>query len=82
MQAASPFKRHHADPAQHREVDPKRKRSSDAVAPRAHTKARKMLVRKIQKEAGPSSTIQEAPIAGQVWITPLIVDPLHMYIST
>jgi hypothetical protein len=37
---------------------------------------RKMLVRKIQKKAGPSSTSQGAPIAGQVWITPLVVDPL------
>jgi hypothetical protein len=63
-------------------LTPKRKRSSDTVAPRAHTKVRKMLVRKIRKEAGPSSTSQEAPIAGQVWITPLIVDPLHMYILT
>jgi hypothetical protein len=63
-------------------LTPKRKRSSDAVAPRAHTKVRKMLVRKIQKEVGPSSTSQEASIAGQVWIIPPIVDPLYMYILT
>jgi hypothetical protein len=61
-------------------LTPKQKRSSDAVAPRVHTKTRKMLVRKIQKEAGPSSTSQEAPVAGQVWITPLIVGLLHMHI--
>jgi hypothetical protein len=78
----SPFKRHHADPASTAKLTPKWKRSSDTVAPRAHTKVRKMLVRKIRKEAGPSSTSQEAPIAGQVWITPLIVDPLLMYILT
>jgi hypothetical protein len=70
------------DPAQHRKVDPKVEMSSDAVAPRARTKVRKMLVRKIRKEAGPSSTSQEAPIASQVWIIPLIVDPLRLYILT
>jgi hypothetical protein len=61
-------------------LTPKRKRFSDTVAPRAHTKVRKMLVRKIRKEAGPSSTSQEAPIASQVWITFFIIDLLFMYI--
>jgi hypothetical protein len=44
----------------------KRKRASDIAAPRAQTKARKMTVRKIRKEAGPSSIDQEAPIVNQV----------------
>jgi hypothetical protein len=44
----------------------KRKRASDNAAPRAQTKVRKMTVRKILKEAGPSSTDQEAPIVNQV----------------
>jgi hypothetical protein len=44
-------------------LTPKRRRSSDVVAPRAHAKTRKVLVRKIQKAAGPSSTSQEAPVA-------------------
>jgi hypothetical protein len=61
-------------------LTPKRKRSSDAIASRAHTKVRKMLVRKLQKEIGPSSTSQEAPIPSQVWITFLIIDPLRIYI--
>jgi hypothetical protein len=61
-------------------LTPKWKRYSDAVAPRAHTKVRKMLVRKIRKDTGPSSTSQEAPTAGQVWITFLIIDPLRIYI--
>ncbi|XP_025825161.1 nucleolin 2-like [Panicum hallii] len=43
----------------------KRKRASDIAAPRAQTKARKMTVRKIRKEAGPSSIDQEAPIVNQ-----------------
>jgi hypothetical protein len=51
----------------------KRKRSSDAAAPRAQIKVRKMIVRKIRKEIEPSSTSQEAPIASQVWIAPLII---------
>jgi hypothetical protein len=63
-------------------LTPKQKRSFDAVAPRAHTKVRKMLVRKIRKETGPSSTNQEAPIASQVWIAPLVADPLNIYILT
>jgi hypothetical protein len=46
----------------------KRKRTSDIAAPRAQTKVRKMTVRKIRKEAGPSSTDQEAPNVNQVWI--------------
>jgi hypothetical protein len=44
----------------------KRKRVSDIAAPRVHVKAKKMTVRKIQKEAGPSSTDQEASIINQV----------------
>jgi hypothetical protein len=47
-------------------LTPKRKRSSDVSAPRAQIKVRKMVVRKIQKEMGPSSTTQEAPIVSQV----------------
>jgi hypothetical protein len=61
-------------------LTPKQKRSSDVVAPRAHTKAKKMLVRKIWKATRPSSASQEAPVAGPVWITPFVVDLLHMYI--
>jgi hypothetical protein len=45
---------------------PKRKRTSDIAAPQAQTKARKMAVKKIRKEVGPSFTDQEAPIANQV----------------
>jgi hypothetical protein len=41
---------------------------------------RKVLVRKIRKAAGPSSTSQEVLVASQVWITPLIVNLLLMYI--
>jgi hypothetical protein len=41
-----------------------------------------MIARKIQKEVGPSSTLQEAPITSQVWIAPLIADPLNMHILT
>jgi hypothetical protein len=63
-------------------LTPKWKRSSDTVAPRTHTKVRKMIARKIQKEVGPSSTLQEAPITSQVWIAPLIADPLNMHILT
>jgi hypothetical protein len=36
------------------------------LPPRAQTKVKKMTARKIRKEAGPSSTDQEAPIANQV----------------
>jgi hypothetical protein len=61
---------------------PKRKRPSDAVAPRAHTKVRKMLVGKIRKDVGLSSTNQEAPITSQVWTAPLVADPLNTYILT
>jgi hypothetical protein len=43
---------------------------------------RKMIARKIRKEVGPSSTNQEALITGQVWIAPLIADPLNMYTLT
>jgi hypothetical protein len=60
----------------------KRKGASDIAAPQAQTKARKMTVSKIQKEARPSSTDQEAPIVNQVWIVPFIIDPLNMYILT
>jgi hypothetical protein len=45
--------------------------SESEPAPRAQTKARKMIVRKIRKEAGPSSTDQEAPSVNQVRIVPL-----------
>jgi hypothetical protein len=38
------------------------KRASDIAAPRAQPKARKMTIKKIRKEAGPSSTDQEALI--------------------
>jgi hypothetical protein len=61
-------------------LTPKRKRSSDVVAPRAHAKTRKVLVRKIRKAARPSSTSQEAPVASQVWITSFVIDLLLMYI--
>jgi hypothetical protein len=61
-------------------LTPKQRRSSDVVAPRAHAKTRKVLVRKIRKAAGPSSTSQEALVASQVWITPLVVGLLHMHI--
>jgi hypothetical protein len=44
----------------------KRKRVSDVAASRAQIKAKKMIVRKIRKEAGPSSTDQEAPNVNQV----------------
>jgi hypothetical protein len=44
----------------------KRKRASEIAAPRAQTKARKTTARKILKEAGPSSTDQEAPIINKV----------------
>jgi hypothetical protein len=44
----------------------KQKRAFNIAAPRAQTKVRKMTVRKIWKEAGPSSTDQEAPIVNQV----------------
>jgi hypothetical protein len=47
-------------------LTPKQKQTSNIVAPRAQTKVRKMIVRKIWKEAGPSSTHQEAPITSQV----------------
>jgi hypothetical protein len=46
----------------------KRKRASDVTAPRAPIKARKMIVKKIWKEVGPSSTNQEAPNVNQVWV--------------
>jgi hypothetical protein len=49
----------------------KQKRVSDVAAPRAQIKAKKMIVRKIWKEAGPSSTDQEAPNVNQVRIVPL-----------
>jgi hypothetical protein len=45
-------------------------------------KAKKMTVRKIQKEAGPSSMDQEAPNINQVWIVPLELVLLHRYTST
>jgi hypothetical protein len=56
-------------------LTPKRKRSSDAVAPRARAKTRKVLVKKIRKEAAPSSPNPEIPVANQVWITfPFLYD--------
>jgi hypothetical protein len=61
-------------------LTPKRRRSSHVVAPRAHAKTRKVLVRKIRKAVGPSSTSQEAPVASMVWITSFIIDLLLMYI--
>jgi hypothetical protein len=61
-------------------LTPKQRRSSDVVAPRAHAKTRKVVVRKIRKATGPSSTSQEAPVASYVWITPLVVGLLHMHI--
>jgi hypothetical protein len=44
----------------------KRKRVSDFAAPQVQVKAKKMTARKIRKEAGPSSTDQEAPIVNAV----------------
>jgi hypothetical protein len=61
-------------------LTPKRRQSCDVFAPRAHAKMRKVLVRKIRKAAGPSSTSQEAPVASQVWITSFVIDHLLMYI--
>jgi hypothetical protein len=54
-------------------LTPKQKQPSDIAAPLAQIKVRKMIVKKIWKEAGPSSTNQEAPIASQVWIASLII---------
>jgi hypothetical protein len=47
-------------------LTPKRKRLSEAVAPRAHTKTRKILVRKVRKEAAPSSPNPSSPVTNQV----------------
>jgi hypothetical protein len=47
-------------------LTPKRKRLSEAVAPRARAKTRKILVRKVRKEATPSSPIPSPPVANQV----------------
>jgi hypothetical protein len=50
-------------------LTPKPKRSSEAVAPQARAKTRKVLIKKIRKEAAPSSPNLEVPVANQVWIT-------------
>jgi hypothetical protein len=50
-------------------LTPKRKQSSEAAAPRARAKTRKVLVRKVRKETAPSSPNPEIPVANQVWIT-------------
>jgi hypothetical protein len=57
----------------------KQKRASDIAAPRAQTKVRKMTVRKIRKEAGPSSTDQEALNINQVWIVLYNWSSEHVY---
>jgi hypothetical protein len=61
-------------------LTPKRKRSSEAVAPRARAKTRKVLVKKVRKEAAPSSPNPEIPVAHQVWITfPFLYDQLFVH---
>jgi hypothetical protein len=56
-------------------LTPKRKRSSEAVAPRARAKTRKVLVRKVRKEAAPSPPNPEVPVTNQVRITfPFLYD--------
>jgi hypothetical protein len=49
-------------------LTPKRKQYSEAVAPRARAKMRKILVRKIRKEVAPSFPGPEIPVVNQVWI--------------
>jgi hypothetical protein len=48
-------------------LTPKRKRLLEAAAPRARAKTRKILVRKVRKEATPSSSISSSPVTNQVW---------------
>jgi hypothetical protein len=48
-------------------LTPKRKRLSEAVAPRARAKTRKILVRKVRKEATPSYPVPSSPVTIQVW---------------
>jgi hypothetical protein len=48
-------------------LTPKRKRLSEAVAPRACAKTRKTLVRKVQKEITSSSPVPPFPVVAQVW---------------
>jgi hypothetical protein len=56
-------------------LTPKRKRSSEAVALRARAKMRKVPVKKVRKEAAPSSPNPEVPVANQVRITfPILYD--------
>jgi hypothetical protein len=43
-------------------LTPKRKRLLEAVAPRARAKTRKILVRKVRKEATPSSPVPSSPV--------------------
>jgi hypothetical protein len=53
-------------------LTPKRRRSSEAVAPRARAKTRKVLVRKVWKETVPSSPNPASLVANQVWPFPLL----------
>ncbi|XP_025815475.1 uncharacterized protein LOC112892550 [Panicum hallii] len=46
-------------------LTPKRKRLSEAAAPRARTKTRKILVKKVRKEAAPSSPNPSSPVINQ-----------------
>jgi hypothetical protein len=48
-------------------LTPKQKRLLEAVAPRARAKTRKILVRKVRKEATPSSPVPSSPVIAQVW---------------
>jgi hypothetical protein len=48
-------------------LTPKRKRLSEAAAPRARTKTRKILVKKVRKEAVPSSPNPSSPVINQDW---------------
>jgi hypothetical protein len=48
-------------------LTPKRKRLSEAAAPRVCAKTRKTLVRKVRKETAPSSPNPPPPVADQVW---------------
>ncbi|XP_025828622.1 uncharacterized protein LOC112903589 [Panicum hallii] len=46
-------------------LTPKRKRLLEAVAPQARAKTRKILVRKVRKEATPSSPVPSSPVVAQ-----------------
>jgi hypothetical protein len=48
-------------------LTPKRKRLSEAAAPRVCAKTRKTLVRKVRKDAAPSSPDPPSPVTNQVW---------------